>query len=335
MTSTHRPKSILLISVNNPGDIYSSEVVEKISRHTQLLREDVTQDNFASVAGSITETEVIFSTWGMPVMNERFFELLPNVRAVFYAAGTVKLFVTDSVWRRNVTISSAWMANAVPVTEFTVASIILSLKSYWPITRRLRTSRDWLDRVPISGAYGTSVGLVSLGAIGRMVAERLKTYDMEVLAYDPIINPKVAADLGVRLVDLEELFSTCQAVSIHTPLLPATTGMIGADLIRKLPPNATLINTSRGAIIDEPAMISTLIERPDITAVLDVTAEEPLPKDSKLFELPNVVLSPHIAGSTGHECRRMGQMMFEEYERWVSGQPLLYQIDEARLATIA
>ena len=141
--------------------------------------------------------------------------------------------------------------------------------------------------------------------------------------------------MGVRLVSLEEIFLKSDVVSLHTPWLPETENMINARLLRLLPPGATLINTSRGAVVNEKDLCEVLRERADVTAVLDVTHPEPPAQDSPLYELDNVVLTPHISGSMESEVARMGHWMADELKRCLRGEPLQYQITRAMLATAA
>ncbi len=181
--------------------------------------------------------------------------------------------------------------------------------------------------MPVAGAYGSVVGLVSLGAIGRMVADRLRMLDVRVIAYDPHTSAAQATTLGVTLcATLAELFQQSDVVSLHTPWLPETVGMIHGGLLNQMKPGASLINTARGAIIHEPDLIATLQARPDLFAVLDVTHPEPPVADSPLYTLDNVMLTPHIAGSMNDECRRMGRTMVQELARWLRGEPLLYPV---------
>ena len=124
-------------------------------------------------------------------------------------------------------------------------------------------------------------------------------------------------------------------VSVHTPWLPATEKLIGEKLVRSMKPGATLVNTSRGAVIDEEALCAVLRERSDLTAVLDVTYPEPPAGDSPLRHLPNVILTPHIAGSTGPEVARMCWWMVEEAKRYLAGEPLRHKVDYDKLSTAA
>jgi len=144
--------------------------------------------------------------------------------------------------------------------------------------------------------------------------------------FDPFVSEAQAAELGAEKVSLEELFQRSDVVSIHTPSLPETRGMVTGTHIASMKPGATFINTSRGEVVCEDEMIAVLQQRDDLQAVLDVTTVEPPEPDSLLYTLPNVVLTPHIAGSVGSECRRMAQYMVDELERFVAGQPLKWAV---------
>jgi len=124
-------------------------------------------------------------------------------------------------------------------------------------------------------------------------------------------------------------------VSLHTPWLKETEKMITGEHFRMMKPDASFINTARGAVIDEPAMVEVLAEREDITAVLDVTYPEPPKPGSPLYTLPNVVLTPHIAGSMDRECQRMGQYAVDECRRFLAGEPLQWQITREKAALLA
>ena len=158
---------------------------------------------------------------------------------------------------------------------------------------------------------------------------------MRVIAYDPFVDEATAAKLGVTLVTLEALFAQSDVVSLHTPWLPETVGLITGELIASMKPCATFINTSRGAVVWEEEMLDVLAARPDLQAVLDVVWPEPPAPESRLFDLPNVVLTPHIAGSMGAECHRMGRYMIDELDRYLAGEPLRWGITREKAAILA
>lgn len=272
------------------------------------------------------EVDVLCTGWGAPVLDKELLNAAPRLKLVLYAAGTVRKIVTPEFWERGIPLVSAYRANAVPVADFTLAQIVYALKRGWWHVLRARERRAPVQRAVGAGTYGSRVGLLSLGAIGRLVAERLRTLDVEVVAYDPFTHPDEAAGLGVRLTGIEEVFATCDVVSVHTPLLPETRGLVGRDLLAAMREGATLVNTARGAIVDEPSLVEVLAQRPDLFAVLDVTDPEPPVPGSPLFTLPNVVVTPHIAGSLGSERARLGDLVVDELERFASGLPLRHAL---------
>jgi phosphoglycerate dehydrogenase-like enzyme len=331
----HSPTAVL---VGTPAYIplaYPEELRVGISRKIHLLPKPVDGAEWRNRMAALAEADVILGTWGMPRLDEEFLAAAPRLRAVFYAAGSVKGFATAAAYRRGILISSAWQANAVPVAEYALSTILLSLKGFWTSQCLSRKEHYNAEEFYVPGAFRSNVGLVSLGAIGKLVAAHLAQHEVNILACDPHVSAATAASLGVTLVSLEELFAESHVVSLHTPWLPETEKMINAPLLRSMPARAALINTSRGALIDEDDLCHVLAERSDLTAILDVTYPEPSLPDSPLRTLPNVVLTPHIAGSRGGEIARMGFWMKDELERYLAGQPLRHAVSEDMLAFMA
>lgn len=287
-----------------------------------------------SVLASLKDVELLFGTWGMKTLNEEFLDAAPKLEAVFYAAGSIRSFVTDAFWRSGITICSAWAANAIPVAEMTLSLIVLCLKQFFAHSKNY-TSPAGYRRRPVAGAYQSTVGLIGLGMIGRNVRHLLNNLELDVLAYDPYLSEEEAKELKVTKVSLEELFAQSDVVSLHAPNIPATRHMIRGEHFRVMKQNASFINTARGALVHEGEMIEVLQQRPDITAILDVTHPEPPEAGSPLYTLPNVILTPHIAGSMGQECWRMAQFMVEECQRYLAGEKLLYQVTEEMMKTMA
>jgi len=314
--------------------IYGPEEQRDIAELVDIDAPPQTPESIAGNPALLAKADVIFSGWGAPKMDEAFLRSAPNLRAVFYGAGSIRYFTTDAFWKRAVVVTSAAAANAVPVAEYTVNVIALSLKHFWRYGTRAKTGQGWGDHTrPLPGGFRRTVGLISLGMIGRLVRERLRPFDLRVIAYDPFLSPAEAAKLDVEGVSLEELFQRADVASLHTPWLKETEGMITGQHLASMKSGATFINTARGAIVREPEMIEVLRQRPDLTAVLDVTHPEPPAPDSPFFALPNVVLTPHIAGSMGTEINRLGRYMVEELQRYVAGEPLQWQIT-AQAATM-
>lgn len=332
--SPSRPIAAFLLAEQPFDLIYSTETRREIAERTELRPGRIDADGWRDQVETLAEVEVLFSGWGMAHMDEAFLAACPNLRHVFYGAGSVRHFYTPAAIERGVGISSAWRANAVPVAEFAHATIILALKRFWHAARSYPHGIEW-GRQQTPGAFHSTVGLLSLGAIGRMVAERLRRHEIRILAHDPFVDRSSAEALGVQMTDLPTLFRESDVVSIHAPNLPSTRGMVTGDLLRSMREGAALVNTARGAVINEPELLEVLRERQDIQAVLDVTTDEPEGADSPFWQLPNAVLTPHIAGSMGRECARMGVYMLEELERYLAGEPLRHAVTPPMLETMA
>ncbi|SDW47430.1 Phosphoglycerate dehydrogenase [Amycolatopsis xylanica] len=324
----HRPVTLLVMEERRRDEVYPKVVREELESLTRW-REPLTREQLAADPSALDGVEVLLSGWGAPVLDSVLLGHATSLRAVLVAAGSVRPLTTPEFWAREIPIVSAASANAIPVAEFTLAQILLGLKQVHRIARELRERQAYPPDPPVPGGYRSKVGLLGLGEIGALVASHLRNFDVEVLATDPVVDAATAADLGVRLVDLGELFASCSVVSLHAPLLPETEGLVNGDLVATLEPGATLINTARGAVVDEPSVLPVLAERQDLTAILDVTFPEPPVAGSLLYTLPNVVLTPHLAGALSAERGRMGELVTAELRRLILGHPLQHAVAPA------
>jgi len=318
--------------------IYGPEERAEFSRRLEIAPEIVTKEEVIAHPELLEGVEILLSGWGCVPFTREVLEHAKQMELILYAAGSIRYITPPEFWRSGIRICSAWAANAVPVAEYTLGQILLGLKAAHANAREVRAGRAFRG-IGAAGAcpglYGSTVGLVSLGMIGRMVAEKLRSFDVHVVAYDPYVSQEKADALGVQMVSLEEVFRVSDVVSVHTPWLPETEGLIGGEHFRVLKPYATFINTSRGAVVRENELVETLRARPDLTAVLDVTHPEPPEPDSPLYTLENVVLTSHIAGSQNRECRRMARYMLAELDRYLSGKPLQWEVNERLAQTLA
>lgn len=286
----------------------------------------------------LASVDVLVTHWGVGELDERVLSSAPRLAAVVHAAGSVKGFVTDAVWERGIRVSSAAAANAVPVAEFTVAAILWSNKRVLDAADRYRRRRDtwepWAEIFPDIGNYRKTVGVVGASRVGRRVLELLRPFDLSALVSDPYLEARDAADLGATAVPLEELFARSDVVTLHAPVLPETRGMVGGALLSSMRDGATLVNTARGALVDEDALVAEL-RTGRLRAVLDTTDPEPPAPGSPLFELPNVLLTPHLAGPQGDEIHRSAQLAVDEVRRFAAGEPMLHEITRDDLARLA
>lgn len=276
---------------------------------------------------ALADAEVLITGWGAPPLTHAQIEAAPRLRHVLHAGGQASHFLPAGMTRqRRIALSNAGWINAIPVAEFTFAMIILANKQAFRARNLYSTRRDFIDResaFPAAGNRHKVVGVVGASRIGRIVLERLGDIDVSARLYDPYVNPTEAARLGAQLVSLDELMSTSDIVTLHPPLNGETEGMITARHLALLRDGATLINTSRGAVIDQDGLVAEL-RTGRIEAILDVTHPEVLPKDHVLHDLPNVFLTPHISGSMGTEIERLGAHVAAELNRIALGQPLAF-----------
>ncbi|AUS97746.1 glycerate dehydrogenase [Clostridium thermosuccinogenes] len=315
--------------------IYGPEEQSDISKMVDIYAAPQTRDSIKEHPEILKEADVIFSGWGAPVMDGEFLKYAPKLKAVFYGAGSIKYFTGDEFWDRGILVTSAYAANAIPVAEYALSQILFCLKRGWYYALSVKQQGRYIPHSTVPGAYGTTVGIISLGMVGRRVCELLKPFDVKVIAYDPYVRKETADELGVELCSLDEVFLRSDVVSLHTPWLKETEKMIKGKHFMMMKSGASFINTARGAVVHEEEMIEVLAKRQDLQAVLDVTWPEPPKVGSPLYTLPNVVLTPHIAGSMDGECRRMGRYMVDELKRYINGEPLKWSITKEKAAILA
>jgi phosphoglycerate dehydrogenase-like enzyme len=238
----------------------------------------------------------------------------PDLFAIVDFRGTVSNIDIDAATRNGTVIINAPGRNADAVADFTVALMIDLLRQVVPGLDAIR--KGWWVSKGARWAYvshqgsdmpGKTVGLVGLGNIGRLVAERLRGFRVNLLGYDPFVSQEVVAELGIRMCELGELFETADFVSLHLPHNKHTEDMIGEAQLRKMKPSAYLVNTSRAEVMDGEALIRCMSEGWIAGAALDVFEDEPIGAEHPLVQLPNVLCTPHLGGATtdvvANHCR--------------------------------
>lgn len=289
-----------------------------------------------AAAGALARAQVLITGWGCPRLDAGVLAAAPELRAVLHAAGSIRSLVGEALWQRGVTVSSAVTGNAVPVAEYTLAMILLVGKDTFEHRERYRRTHTCpaLAETAATGNLGRRVGVIGASRVGRRLMELLRPFDLTVLLHDPYVSPAEAAALGAELLSLEDLLQRSDIVSLHAPDIPQTQHMLDRDRLALVPDGGVLINTARGALVDHEALTEELVSG-RLRAVLDVTEPEPLPAGSPLYRLPNVFLTPHIAGSLGNELERLGAIVVAELERLAAGLPPLHEVRHADLARVA
>jgi phosphoglycerate dehydrogenase-like enzyme len=287
----------------------------------------------------LADIEILVGGWGCNVLDAELLARMPKLRQLAYAAGTVKSTTTPATWKRGVIVSSAAAANAEPVAEFTFAAIVMIAKDVFRVRDRHREvhGQEPVAGVGPSGDVGTCglrIGIIAASTIGRLVIERLASLDVHVAVHDPYLDEEGAAGLGVERMELDELFGWADIVSVHAPELPETRHLVDAARLARLHDGAWVVNTARGALVDTDALTKECVSG-RLCAFIDTPDPEPLPADSPLYDLPNVVLTPHIAGSLGTEISRMGDLAVAEVRRFLAGEPLQHEVRAEDLERIA
>lgn len=310
--------------------VYGPQQMERLKALVSLHKEILTQGSLLAEIQAGLKPEVILSTWGMPRLTDEELDAMPQLKLVLYAAGDVRAFA-EPIVARGIPLVSAWRANAIPVAQFALAQILLAAKGWWGNVTCYKSDRHRRD-VPVGpGCHELTVALIGGGAISRLLISHLKPFGMRILLVDPYLSDSECQTLGVEKVSLEEAFSQAFIVSNHVPDNEETRDMIGAEHFRLLPQGGAFINTGRGRTLRNEEFIQTFQERPDLTALLDVTHPEPLPSDSPLWDMPNIHVSSHIAGAIGAETRRMADLCLDELERWLKGEPLQHLVEPGAL----
>ncbi|GAB3815118.1 hydroxyacid dehydrogenase [Tessaracoccus terricola] len=274
------------------------------------------------------DASALVTGWGTPLVGDEVLGRMPGLQLFAHTGGSVRPVLDADVWTRGVRVTTSAETNNQFVAEYAGAQVLLALKGAHHVVAYGRSRHRLPGRVASLGTRRQRVGLVSYGSIARRVREELRRLEAEVWVWDPYVTDEDLARDGVhRAPDLETLFASCLVVSIHTPLIPGVTeGLVGAAQLELLQPGATLLNTARGAIVDEPALVDLLRRRLDVCAVLDVTWPEPPEPRSALWDLPNAQVTGHVAGAIGTEAFALGDNVVAEVLRHFDGEPLRCEV---------
>jgi phosphoglycerate dehydrogenase-like enzyme len=285
------------------GEIYDTFVTAKALKALEAVAEvdinpydrDLTKSELCRMAG---DADVLLTGWGTAEIDEEMLGNMPKLRLIAHTGGTVATLILDNAaYHKGVHVLSGNEFYAKSVAEGCMCYALCSLRKIEKYVNEMRTfgwrGEVWKNR----GLFGKKVGLVSFGAIAKYFCQLLHWFDTEILVYSNHMTEDEATSHGVRLAGLEEIFSCCDVVSIHSALTPKTVGLVSRQLMELLKPDALLMNTARGAVIDEAALCELLSEG-RFYAALDVYAQEPPPQDSPLIKRDNVLPLPHMGGPT-------------------------------------
>ncbi len=299
----------------------------------------------AEVAAALKTADGCLTSWGVRSFSAETIAQADRLRIIGHAAGTVRRLVPPESYDQVVVLSAAPLM-AKSVGEMTFGMVIAARRGLirhhnafvFDGTRGdpgLYASGDFIHN---HGLHHTKVGIIGASSTGRYFLRFLLAYedDIEVLLYDPYVSAEAAAGMGVRKVDLDELLSSCDVVSLHAPLNETTAGMIGRREVKLLKDGALLVNTARGGLIDHDALYEELATG-RISAALDVYLETIRGKyaESPYRNLPNVLIAPGIAGPSAEVAKTLGLHVIRDMKAFFAGEKLKYQVLRSMLAYIA
>ena len=298
------------------------EAIERIREVAEVERRKIpkgaTQEEIAEI---ISDADIIILGASGKIGKEVLLKT-PNLKMIAKRGVGLDNVDLKAATELGVLVTYTRHANSQSVAEHTIGLILTLVKNIVKANEELK-EKGWRIRSELVGIElaGKTLGVIGFGNIGRKVAKMAKNaFNMNVLVYDPYVSVDVVRSFGCRLVDLDTLLKESDIVTIHAALTEETYHMIGERELKLMKRTAYLINTARGAIIDEKALIKALKEGWIAGAALDVYEKEPLPKDSPLYELKNVYLTPHVAGPSDERRHMLFGAIVDEFERFFSGK---------------
>lgn len=325
----NKPTIAIAIGQAHYKRMFSQDAWDALADFSNVIhhpgQEPTTKEELISL---VSDADAIITSWGVAQMDADVMAAAPRLKAMAHMGSSVKRFVSDAFWERGLHLTSAGITLARDVAETTLGLMIVGQKRIWPLGQHVRDGgwRDspawdkWFSRE----LFRKEVGIIGASNVGRHVIELLKPFDVKVLLYDPFVTEEEALKLGVEKLELNELLRRADIVSLHAPGNANTYQMLNEERLTLMKDDALIVNTGRGTLIEEPALIKEL-QKGRFFAFLDVSDPEPPAVDSPLRTLDNVVVTPHIAGCI-ENCNRMGELAVEELRRFFAGEAAIYKI---------
>ena len=282
----------------------------------------------AELAQRLDGAQICVTGWGAPVFDREVLAGAGALRLIAHTGGSVKPYVTDLCYERGIRAVSGNAVFAESVAEGVVAYILASLRRI-PYYSTALAQGNWIGQIDNRGLLERRVGLVGYGMIARNVVHMLRPFRCPIQVCSRHLRPGELASLGMAQVSLEELFSTSDVISLHSGMTPENFHLVTEPLLRSMKPGALLVNTARGALIDEEALCRVLADRPDLSAALDVYETEPLPPGHPLQKLPNVQLMPHMGGPTIDRRQAVTRSVLSDIRSFLEGKPMGGEISRA------
>lgn len=329
-------KICVLVNAEFRERVFSQKYYDRLKKLGEVKVYD--KDDFSDkeyYLDFVKGSTVIVTSWDSPQIDEQVLDACPDLKGVIHGAGSVKPIISDEFIKRKIRVTNSAVAIGEGVAESALGFAISASKGFYSLSDDTKKGL-WQENIKqkVKDFYDITVGVIAGGYVGSHMVKLLKNFHVDILMYDPILTKEQIAEMGATKVELDELMSSSDVVSIHAPGIPATENMINANNLSLMKDGAILINTARGIIINEKDLINEL-KKGRIFACIDVTNPEPPTKDNELRTLPNVVLTPHIAGTATNGLKRVALHVCEEAERLLNGEKMRTEVNLDNLSKIA
>jgi len=325
--------AVIFAEKSIPG-IFNQKSLDALSKLGEVVlnKGDASYENLKV---TIKDADVAITSWGSPALTEELLDCAPNLKLVIHAAGSVKPIVTDAVWERGIRVISSAKPLGEGVAETALGFTISASKNFYNLNANIHAGGYSEGKSDIREVYELTIGVIGCGWAGKHYIKLMNNFGVEILAYDPFIDAEKLASLGAVKSELNELLEKSDIVSIHAPNIPETNHMINAETLKLMKKDAILINTARGAIIDEKALYEHMAAGNLKYACLDVYDPEPILPENPLRTLPNVIMTPHLAGLAANGKLKIGAHAAYITKLYADGNPLECEVTKEMLATIA
>ena len=323
--------------IMNPGTrdmVINQKTIDRLSKIGEVVINEGGTDS-ETVKKVMKDATICVTSWGNNPVDADILSVCPDLKLLVHAAGSVKPVVSDDLWKKGVRVSSSAPMLSMGVSETALGFTISASKNFYALNDSLHHG-GWAEgKENIRELYELTVGVISGGWAGRHYIELLKPFQVDILLYDPFISEEKAKEMGCRKATFEEVLEQSDIISIHAPSIPETFHLFNKDTLAKMKKDAVLINTARGSIIDEQALYEHMKAGNLKYACLDVYDPEPPAADNPLRTLPNVIMTPHLAGLANNGLKKIGQHVCEEIEKFLAGEKMLAEVTEDMLAKMA
>lgn len=328
-------KIAILMDAPLRATLISEKTMARLAQWGEVAVNETDKAERETVRAVLQGADIAITSWGVPQLDKDLLDCAPNLRFVAHAAGSVKGIVSDELYARGIRVISSARILSYGVSETALGLTICACKNVFAFNEAIHGGGWVEDYSVITELFDITVGVVGCGFAGSHYIELLQAFGVEVLAYDPLLDEAAIAKMGAKKADLDTLLRESDVVSLHAPALDATHHMINARTLALMKEKAILINTARGALVDEAALADALRAGKLKYACIDVTDPEPPAADCPLRGIPNCIMTPHLAGLANNGKRKIGAHVADEIGRFLAGEPLVSEITQAMLATIA